>query len=96
LAGFENGYAEGSFLWIVNNIYFQYYSLLIFLVSAVVMIGVSYATEAPDISKLKSITFGVVSDSEKEITRSSWDWRDVVSSCAVVAIILAAYVYFSG
>jgi SSS family solute:Na+ symporter len=29
MAGFERGYAEGSFLWIVNNIYFQYYSLLI-------------------------------------------------------------------
>ena len=33
LAGFENGYPEGSFLWIVNNIYFQYYSVLITLVS---------------------------------------------------------------
>ena len=42
MAGFEGGYAEGSFLWIVNNIYFQYYSLLIFLVSVAVMIGVSY------------------------------------------------------
>ena len=37
----------GSFLWIVNNIYFQYYSVLIFLVSALTMIGVSYATAAP-------------------------------------------------
>ena len=26
--------AEGSFLWIVNNIYFQYFSVLITLVSA--------------------------------------------------------------
>ena len=33
LAGFEHGYPEGSFLWIVNNIYFQYYSVLITLVS---------------------------------------------------------------
>ncbi len=40
---FENGYAEGSFLWIVNNMYFQYYSLLIFIVCVVVMIVVSYA-----------------------------------------------------
>ena len=32
MAGFEQGYAPGSFLWIVNNIYFQYYSVLIFLV----------------------------------------------------------------
>ena len=29
LAGFEHGYPSGSFLWIVNNIYFQYYSVLI-------------------------------------------------------------------
>ena len=47
LAGFEAGYADGSLLWIVNNIYFQYYSLLIFVVSIAVMIGVSYATRAP-------------------------------------------------
>ena len=33
MAGFEGGYASGSFLWIVNNIYFQYYSLFIFTVS---------------------------------------------------------------
>ena len=47
MAGFEGGYAEGSFLWIVNNIYFQYYSLLIFLVSAAVMVVVSHMTEPP-------------------------------------------------
>ncbi len=33
MTGYEAGYPSGSFLWIVNNIYFQYYSLLIFLVS---------------------------------------------------------------
>ena len=29
LFGMGDGYTEGSFLWIVNNVYFQYYSLLI-------------------------------------------------------------------
>ena len=43
----RDGYAPGSFLWIVNHIYFQYYSVLIFLVSAAVMIAVSYATAPP-------------------------------------------------
>ena len=28
----SNGYPEGSFFWIVNNIYFQYFSVLITLV----------------------------------------------------------------
>ena len=47
LAGFEHGYAPGSFLWIVNNIYFQYFSLLIFLICVATMIVVSYATPPP-------------------------------------------------
>ncbi|HEY6854470.1 MAG TPA: sodium:solute symporter, partial [Gemmatimonadales bacterium] len=35
LAGYEQGYAPGTFFWIVNNLYFQYYSLLIFVISVV-------------------------------------------------------------
>ena len=53
-----NGYAPGSFLWIVNNINFQYFSVLITIVSAVVMIVVSYMTAEPDYAKIKSLTFG--------------------------------------
>src|SRR5689334_11439369 len=56
--GISKGYPEGSFLWIVNNIYFQYFSVLITIVSAIVMIGVSYMTPAPDYKKIESLTFG--------------------------------------
>ncbi len=48
LSGLENGYAQGSFLWIINNVYFQYWSVLITIVSAVVMVGVSHMTAVPD------------------------------------------------
>ena len=48
LAGYEQGYTPGSFLWIVNNIYFQYFSVLITIVSAVVMVVVSLMTAEPD------------------------------------------------
>ena len=50
LEGFQNGYAQGSFLWIVNNIYFQYFSVLITIVSAVVMVVVSYTTAPQDLA----------------------------------------------
>ena len=43
LKGFEHGYTQGSFLWIVNNINFQYFSIIITLFSALVMVVVSYA-----------------------------------------------------
>ena len=47
MAGFENGYAHGSFFWIVNNIYFQYFSVLITIVSAIVMVAVSLVRPRP-------------------------------------------------
>jgi len=39
IGGFK--YTEGSFLWIMNNIFFQYYSLFIFIVCTIVMLAVS-------------------------------------------------------
>src|SRR5512136_2079172 len=35
LPGFEQGYTPGTFLWIVNNMYFQYFSVLLTIVSAI-------------------------------------------------------------
>jgi solute:Na+ symporter, SSS family len=96
LAGFESGYGVGTFLWIVNNIYFQYYSLLIFVVSAAVLIGVSYATEAPPESQLAGLTYATVSADQQQATRSSWTAWDVASSGVVLALIVVAYVYFNG
>jgi len=94
IAGFA--YAPGSFLWIVHHIYFQYYSLIIFLVSVVVMIGVSYATEAPDYARISGLTYGTTTDQHRAESRGSWDRRDVLASVGVCLIILAAYLYFNG
>jgi solute:Na+ symporter, SSS family len=96
MAGYEAGYPEGSFLWIVNSIYFQYYSLLIFLVSAAVMVGVSYATEAPATGRLTGLTYETVTEEHRRETRASWNRADVISSVFVLALILMAYIYFSG
>jgi len=96
LAGFEGGYAQGSFLWIVNNIYFQYYSLFIFLVSVLAMVVVSYATTGPSDAKISGLTFATVTDEHRAESRASWDRRDVLGSAAVLVMILMAYLYFRG
>ena len=96
LGGFEHGYAPGSFLWIVNNINFQYFSILITLVSAVVMVGVSYLTAVPDYARFGGLTFGTASAQDKADTRASWGWHEVAASCVVLAAIIGAYIYFNG
>ena len=96
LAGFEDGYTPHSLLWIVNHIYFQYFSVLIAIVSAVVMVGVSWLTQAPDYEKIESLTFGTATEEDRHRTRASWDRRDVLASAVVLLCILGAYLYFTG
>jgi SSS family solute:Na+ symporter len=89
-------FPEGSFLWIVNNIQFQYFSILITLISAVVMVVVSYATAAPDDAKIKGLTFATASSEDKAKTRASWSAREVLASALVLVCIIGAYLYFTG
>jgi SSS family solute:Na+ symporter len=96
MAGFENGYAQGSFLWIVNHIYFQYYSLFIFLVSVATMLVVSYATAEPSYERLSGLTYATVTDEHRMATRSSWGWREIAGSAFVLVAISLAYLYFRG
>ncbi|MTB50426.1 sodium:solute symporter [Lewinella sp. W8] len=89
-------YPEGSFLWIINNTFFQYYSLLIFLVSAAAMVGVSLATAPPPPEKVRGLAFGMVSAEDQADVKSSYTRSDVIWSVLVVVLILIAYGYFSG
>jgi solute:Na+ symporter, SSS family len=94
LNGFQ--YAKGSLLWIINNIYFQYFSVLITIVCAIVMVVVSHMTKAPDYEAIKNLTFATTTSEDKAHSRASWGWHEVFASCVVLAGILAAYLYFRG
>jgi SSS family solute:Na+ symporter len=94
IQGFQ--YEQGSFLWIVNNIFFQYYSGLILIISAAVMIVVSLMTAEPEYARIGGLTYGTRTAEDKRISRESWKPIDVILSVLVVVMILAAYLYFVG
>jgi len=93
-AGFQ--YPEGSWLWVVNHIFFQYYSVLILLVCAAVMIVVSYLSAPPNYSQIAGLTYGTTGTHERLESRRSWGVADVLVSAFVLAAIAAAYLYFTG
>jgi len=92
----EFSYTEGSFFWIINNMYFQYYSLVIFLISIAVMVVVSHATNEPAYDKINGLTYGTLTDEDRRQSRLSWNKWDVIASLGVMGAILAAYSYFRG
>ena len=96
LRGFENGYAPGSALWVINHVNFQYFSVLITIVSAVVMVAVSWATQRPSPEQIRGLTFGTTTRQQRLTSRESWSWGDLAASACVLAAIAAAYLYFTG
>src|SRR5436305_2425837 len=91
LAGLQNGYPQGSFLWVITNIYFQYFSVLITIVSAIVMILVSHLTAEPNYQTIQNLTFETKTIEDRAATRASWSWKEVAGSGLVLACIMGAY-----
>jgi SSS family solute:Na+ symporter len=94
--GYADGYSAGSINYIINNMYFQYFSLVIFLVSAAVMVLVSLITSPPDYDRISGLTYGALTDEHRRVSRESWGAVDLFLSVVVMALIIAAYIYFSG
>ncbi|MBN2007847.1 sodium:solute symporter [candidate division KSB1 bacterium] len=89
-------YTQGSFLWVMNNIFFQYYSVLILIVCAIVMVAVSYATSAPSAEKIDGLTFGSLTDEHRKESRASWGMKEVLFSALLMVVIICIYLYFRG
>ena len=71
-----------------------YFSGLLLLTSILVIVVASLSASAPDPQRIASLTFATLGDDFKRENRASWDWRDVVSSAFVLAVVVACYVYF--
>ena len=87
---------QGSFLWIVNNINFQYFSVLITIVSAVVMVAVSYMTAPPDCPIDPEPDLRNRDRRGSRRTRASWGWSEVAASGVVLVCILGGYSLLPG
>ncbi|MAO66637.1 MAG: Na+/glucose cotransporter [Balneola sp.] len=88
-------YEPGTFLWIMNNIFFQYYSMIIFIVCIIVMFAVSYMTPPPSYEKISGLTYGTLTEEDKRKSRESYTWVDTALSVLLVAVIGFIYIYFS-
>ncbi len=93
---FQVQYPTNSFLWIVNHIYFQYYSLGITILTVLVMVPVSYLSREPDYKHLAGLTFGTTTEDHRRESRAQRSRGDVIASVILVICIVLAYIYFSG
>jgi len=78
-----------------GNINFLLFAVYLFLVSAAIMVVVSLVTAPPPVEKTLGLTVTHRHPTDRAAGRSWTKW-DVIHTGIVLAIILAAYLYFSG
>jgi SSS family solute:Na+ symporter len=75
------------------NIHWLFYTQILLLVTAVLVIVISLLTKAPD-AKVRKFTWYGASPEEKAATRASWNTSDVVLSLIVLAAVVTFYIIF--
>jgi SSS family solute:Na+ symporter len=91
----QSGAMSGGVLGAIGAFNGYYFSGILFLIAVIVIIVVSYASEAPSAEKVRGLTFGSVTDEDRRISRESWGWKEVVGTVVVLGLVLGVYIYFS-
>jgi SSS family solute:Na+ symporter len=82
-------------LYTFATVNFLYFCILLFLFSVAVMVIISLLTEKPSVEQLNGLTYATTVAEDKAKSRATWNRFDVILSLIVVAVILAAFIYFS-
>lgn len=84
-----------AFLAAIGDYSFLYSTGWLFLISILVMIGVSYATPAPKKEQLEGLTYASVSGEGKDEIKATWDTWNKVLAWTIGILVIAMYSYFS-
>jgi SSS family solute:Na+ symporter len=85
---------DGTIYQVFVSTNWLHYEIINFAIVIVTMIVVSYLTPKMDESKIIGLTLGSATPEQKALTRASWNKWDVISSAAIIAVILVFYAYF--
>ena len=88
-------FVEGSWLQAIGDFNGYYYSGILFLFSAFLIIVISLLTPAPSDEKVAGLTYSSITDEQQEENRESWNRWDVAGTVVVLGLVLAIYLYFS-
>ncbi len=81
-----------AFLANIGDFNFLYYSGVLFLVSVIAVLVASYMTAAPEMDKIKGLTFAAV---DRKALKESYTKGDLVATGITLAFIVGMYLYFS-
>ncbi|KAA2218292.1 MULTISPECIES: sodium:solute symporter [Maribacter] len=85
-----------GFLYEMGSMNFLTFGAWFFLVCVVFAVVTSLFAPAPSAEKVANLTFGTISAEEKSKNKNSYNWKDVVISILVLAVVVGVMIFFNG
>jgi len=89
----KDSLSEGSFLNWLATINWLHYGEMIFVISGLIMITVSYFGKKPTLEQ-QNYTIYAATTENRAATKASWNKWDVMHSAIILSFIIAFYIYF--
>lgn len=78
------------------TINFAHMAIFMFILSVIICISVSLATNPPDYALIKGLSFGTLSAQDKQLNKESISTIDVVLSVFLIVVVVLVLSYFTG
>jgi SSS family solute:Na+ symporter len=91
-----SGSSVDGFVFAFATVNFSHMAIFMFLFSVVLCISVSLLTSPPDYKTITGLSFGTLTDKQKQENTNSYDTIDVVLSVLLVLIVIGVLSYFTG
>jgi solute:Na+ symporter, SSS family len=92
----RNSLDQDGILYAFGNLNFLEFAAWFFLFSVVLCVVVSLLTPAPSEAQVKGLTFGTLSEAQKQENRNSYNIWDIVFSVIVIGIVVWVMTTFTG
>lgn len=91
-----DSFEPGSLLHIIGSTNFLSFAAWFFLFCVILCLVVSWATPAPSAHQIEGLTYGSLTQAQKDSNKASYNIWDVILSLAVIAIVAYVMVSFTG
>ena len=85
-----------GYLYPLGSMNFLSFGAWFFLFCVILIVVVSLLTPAPADEKIENLTFQTISEEEKRNNKTSYNWKDIVVSIIILAIVAAVMIFFNG
>ncbi len=91
-----NKLEPGSILYILGSTNFLSFAAWFFLFCVIICLAVSWLTPAPSAAQIQGLTFGTLSDEQRQSNRASYNFWDIALSLLVIGMVAYVMVSFTG